>query len=52
VIRLWDVNAPKELAAFHGQKTGITALAVSPDESKAVSAGADGTLMVWNLPQK
>jgi WD40 repeat protein len=52
VIRLWDVNAPKELAAFHGQKTGITALAVSPDERKAVSAGADGTLMVWNLPQK
>jgi WD40 repeat protein len=55
-IKVWDVEARKELAALHGHPSTeawanhnvVSALAASPDGKRLASASPDGTFLVWD----
>jgi WD40 repeat protein len=47
---LWDVQSGRETHRLVGQAGGISRIVFSPDGSKALSAGNDGTLRLWELP--
>ena len=46
VIRVWDVDEPKELFCLYG---GVTGVAFSPDGSEALAFDRHGTLYLWGL---
>jgi WD40 repeat protein len=47
-VRLWDVAAAREKAAFHGPKRFVRYVAFSPDGQRLAAAADDGT-WVWPL---
>jgi WD40 repeat protein len=53
-VRVWDVETGKELYRFEGHPAGVWAVVFIPDGNRVVSgSGAtDGTLLLWELPQK
>jgi WD40 repeat protein len=51
VIRVWDVDSGKELAAFKGHLDSVDAIALSADGKTLASASADTTALLWNLTQ-
>ena len=48
-VRLWDAATGKELAAFGGIKTNVTALTFSPDGKNVVAGLSDGTMLVYEV---
>lgn len=51
-VRLWDLAAQKELKVLtHSEERDgqVYAVAFSPDENQALSAGRDGRLVLWSL---
>ena len=48
-MRLWDVEAGKEIAQFKGHKEAVTAVFFLPDGKSAISTGMDSAAIVWNL---
>jgi WD40 repeat protein len=50
LIRLWDVNAGRELAHWEGHEADVSTLLFHPDGKALISGSKDGTLKVWNLP--
>jgi WD40 repeat protein len=48
-IRLWELASGKERASLTGHKTGLVALAFSPDGQLLASGGDDGFLKVWDM---
>ena len=49
-IRLWDVvHAASPRRTLRGHAGSIHALAFSPDDKRLISAGADGSVRVWNV---
>jgi WD40 repeat protein len=48
-VRLWDVDAGRELKRFIGHSASVWAVAFSPDNTRALSGGADGTVRLWDV---
>jgi WD40 repeat protein len=48
-LRLWDLEAGKEIRRLEGHKRGITAIMVMPNGRRALSDSYDGTLRLWDL---
>jgi WD40 repeat protein len=48
-INIWDIHSGKNIAAFSGHLTSITAVALSPDMRYLVSADQDGVIKVWDV---
>jgi WD40 repeat protein len=48
-LRVGDLESGETAKMLQGQTDWVTAVAVTPDGQRAVSASADGTLRVWNL---
>jgi len=48
-VHLWDVVTGKELAAFKGHTTTVTAVAFAPNGKTLASASADSTALVWDV---
>jgi RNA polymerase sigma factor (sigma-70 family) len=46
---LWDVSSGKERTRFPGHVGNVMAAALSPDGRLAATAGADTTILVWDL---
>jgi WD40 repeat protein len=50
-IRLLEVPTGKPIASFKGHDKMVWTLAFSPDGETLASAGADGTIKLWNVAQ-
>src|SRR5262249_39633991 len=48
-IRFWDVKAGKVLHQFQGPRQKTVAVAISPDNKRAISDHADGTVRLWDI---
>ena len=49
-VTCWDLSTGEKTATFKGHQARITALALTPDGKRLVSASQDTTLLVWELP--
>jgi len=48
-IMIWSVASGKLLKELRANDNGIPALAFSPDSTRLASAGADATLLIWDI---
>ena len=48
-LKVWDLQSGAELHTLSGHAGWVSAVAVTPDGRRAVSASADYTLKVWDL---
>ncbi len=48
-LRVWDIETGTLLATLWGHTAGVTALCLTPDGKRLVSASEDRTLIVWDL---
>jgi WD40 repeat protein len=48
-LKVWDLEAGRELRILSGHSGGVTCVAVSRDGRQAVSASLDHTVKVWDL---
>jgi WD40 repeat protein len=47
-LKLWDVQAEREVKRFVGHAASIWSVAFSPDERFALSGSMDGTMRLWD----
>lgn len=50
-ITLWDAASGRKLLTLPGHRLDVNTLAFSPDGKALASAGVDGSMKLWNLPQ-
>jgi WD40 repeat protein len=48
-VRLWDLDARRSLGTVRGRSGAVGNVALSADGGTLVSAGADGTVQLWNV---
>jgi len=48
VVKLWDVNAGREMSSATGHSRVVQKLSFSPDGKQLVSVGFDHSIFVWN----
>ncbi|MBW4648811.1 MAG: hypothetical protein KME06_08925 [Kastovskya adunca ATA6-11-RM4] len=48
-LKVWNLRWGSELHTLRGHRSGVTAVAVTPDGKQAVSASRDRTLKVWDI---
>ena len=48
-VRVWEISTGKAFATFMGHVGPVYALAIAPDGKQLASAGAEGTILVWDL---
>lgn len=49
VLRVWDIASGRVIQELEGHTNNITALAISSDGQRALSASADRSVRVWDL---
>ncbi|MGQ0737135.1 MAG: WD40 repeat domain-containing protein [Acidobacteriota bacterium] len=50
LLKVWDARTDDPLAILSGHRGRVTALAVSMDDGRALSASTDGRRALWQLP--
>jgi WD40 repeat protein len=48
-VRMWDLDAGKEIAPAGGSRGAVVAVGVGRDGKRALSRGIDGMIRVWDL---
>jgi WD40 repeat protein len=48
-LKVWDVVTGKPVVELRLEETAATAVAIAPAGKRAISAGADGRILVWDL---
>jgi len=48
-VCLWEIETGKELQRLEGRGPGITSVTFSPDGSRALLAGYDGSVRLWDV---
>ena len=48
-VALWDLETNKQRAVFQAHATALHGLSFSPNGKQLLTAGADGTAVVWNV---
>ena len=48
-MRLWDLASRQEARVFNGHKKPVWAVAFTPDAARALSAGYDEVVKLWNV---
>ena len=51
-LKLWNVSTGRCLRTFRGHDSIVGSVAISPDGRTALSGSWDGTLKLWQLPEK
>jgi WD40 repeat protein len=51
-LRMWDLKTGKLVAAFRGEPESILAIAITGGGAKAVTAGEEGLLRVWDIASR
>ena len=49
MVRVCDLASGKELAAFHGARGAVVAVAISPDGSTQAAADLRGSVTSWDM---
>jgi eukaryotic-like serine/threonine-protein kinase len=47
-VHIWDLRSRKEVAILKGHNNTVVAIAISPDGSRIVTYGLDGTIRIWD----
>jgi len=50
VIRVWDSRTATMLTTITGDNGGFRTLAFAPDGKTLATAGSDGTILIWQMP--
>jgi WD40 repeat protein len=48
-ITVWDLDTHEFLSSLDLHKSTVSSLAVSEDETRLVSSGLDGSIILWDL---
>lgn len=51
-VRLWDTNTGKHLQTFAGYTYCVGTLEYSPDSKTIATGHWDGTVLIWDIPQR
>ena len=49
LLKLWATATGREIRALRGHSDNVNSVAMSPDETRALSGSADKTIKLWNL---
>ncbi len=48
-LKVWDLEAGRELRSLTGHHGSVRTVAITPDGRAALSGSQDGTLKLWDL---